>query len=422
MASRPGLITAIGVFSIIVGSLSTLASLISIPYAIGIYYFASSGAMAMFSRTMATSANGVVPFQQQVVVSAVTQVAPLNPARTQLLKTLLAEQGQVLFPTGTPITRQSVQQSIVNSGTLPPNAGRPGAQYIMLKTGRIEIDDDYATVFPAAVAAEPAALATVQIDAIIGNLTTLASTDTQLDATQTATVRRELARPSQLFVQPNTDRQKLTLQIGGLIAAPDGGVTIILTSGGFWPLPTSDPTKIANAAAANPFITDTATTTTGPTITTTSGNVHTTTIITPAGTPPPAFTPPPGFQVMGIAAIGEPILSLALGIFLMIVGILVFKASPGGRKHHWWFVYAKIPLVILYFASWMVLTTTFFNGMFAMATRTAGATPPGAASALTLGMSIWLGGLSLLALAYPISLIFVLRSRSVREWYSSMGG
>ena len=191
----------------------------------------------------------------------------------------------------------------------------------------------------------------------------------------------------------------------------------------FTPPPTPGPAT----APAGP--TATATTTT----TTTTSLVHSqsvSVVIGPGGTTTTTTTPG------GAAAMGNPfahispvaailsivanLLSLALAIFLLVAGIQTLRDSPRGAKLHWWYAWLKIPLVILATATGLWLSYGMMSGMMAIMPTGPGAAPPPPQMGFMWGyMLIWAIIPACLALAYPIALLFVLRSRSVRDFYNT---
>ena len=141
----------------------------------------------------------------------------------------------------------------------------------------------------------------------------------------------------------------------------------------------------------------------------------------------PGFSPPiikisplaSGMSILGEAA------SLALAIYLLVIGIVVLRDSRSGRTLHWWYVLLKIPVVIVLTVAWGFVWRDLSNSMnaFLAANPPPGMprtpTPFGGAGSI---MTAWLTGAAVLALAYPIGLVFVLMSRTVREYYGSVRG
>jgi len=147
--------------------------------------------------------------------------------------------------------------------------------------------------------------------------------------------------------------------------------------------------------------------------------------VTPAGTTlpattGPAFTANPFAGISPIAAMLSmltAVLSVGIAIYLLIAGIQVLRDSPGGAKLHRWYVMLKIPLVMFATAVALWLSSSMMSGMMA-------SMPPGTAapnSGFEWGFML-AGALvpASIGLAWPIALIFLLRSRSVRAYYNTV--
>ena len=104
------------------------------------------------------------------------------------------------------------------------------------------------------------------------------------------------------------------------------------------------------------------------------------------------------------------VLNLLLAIFLLICGIFVLRQSDKGAKLHWIYVALKIPAAML-----------AAGGMWWMWSQLLTSMPTGAVKAVT-----WVSLVAIIPAAlgciYPLKLIFVLRSRSVRAYYNSVYG
>lgn len=111
-------------------------------------------------------------------------------------------------------------------------------------------------------------------------------------------------------------------------------------------------------------------------------------------------------------------LSLGLAIYLLVIGILTLRDSPRGGTLHWWYALLKIPLVI---ATTAVTLWLWWGIMRSMNVATPGAGAPPMEMMGVMGvMSLMTIIPACLALAYPIGLILVLRSKSVRDYYSAV--
>jgi hypothetical protein len=109
---------------------------------------------------------------------------------------------------------------------------------------------------------------------------------------------------------------------------------------------------------------------------------------------------------------GENLLSLVLAVFLLVIGIRVTRGLAQAVEQHWIYVWAKIPLVFLAGVTkwWMTVEM-----MRQYSTPTGGmTTPPALMANWIVAFSVVIG--ALFALAYPVSLIFILSSRSVKAY------
>lgn len=147
--------------------------------------------------------------------------------------------------------------------------------------------------------------------------------------------------------------------------------------------------------------------------------------VQPLGAPPVTITNPgagPMFKInplAGGASILASLVSLGLAVYLFVIGILTLKDSPSGAKLHWIYVLLKTPQVIISaIAGWWV-AQGFAASITTLATAT-GTPPPPVAPGFGNIMATWAVIFAFIALAYPIGLIFALRSRTVREYYAAI--
>jgi hypothetical protein len=131
--------------------------------------------------------------------------------------------------------------------------------------------------------------------------------------------------------------------------------------------------------------------------------------------PPVAGNPWSGIHpVAAILSLITSVLGLGLAIYLLVIGVLTLRYSPDGAKLHWRYVWMKIPLVVVATAAGIWVAAGMVRSITA-------SMPPGAMPVpMTLMMSISTIMGALFSLAYPIGLIAVLRSRTVREYYGSI--
>jgi hypothetical protein len=110
-------------------------------------------------------------------------------------------------------------------------------------------------------------------------------------------------------------------------------------------------------------------------------------------------------------AIGEAAGSLALAIYIFVLGILLFRTSSRMPRLLRIYAFIKIPLAILAGAA---LPLMFYE----LATTGSGS-GPGFASATWLFV-IWGAVIAVLGSAFPTGLLIALRARSVREYFNSV--
>jgi hypothetical protein len=120
----------------------------------------------------------------------------------------------------------------------------------------------------------------------------------------------------------------------------------------------------------------------------------------------------------------EAILSGMLAIYLLIIGIVTLRDSRSGGKLHWAYVVLKIPLVVLAVIANSLLASSFITGVQATAAAAAANSPSGsppaaqtAAAGLGPAVTFWIILITTAAIAYPLSLIFVLLTKTVRRYY-----
>lgn len=151
--TRPGILVAVGIISIVVGSLGILSGCGGIFTAI----FMTSMPRAMAAVAAANQANAGAGYtipaqmeqtQRQIVTTAMSQRQALTTKRQELLDLLLQRAGDDMFPfTGQNITPASVAGSITNAGQFPDAGGN--TDFFVLANGRVEIGDEFAVFSPA---------------------------------------------------------------------------------------------------------------------------------------------------------------------------------------------------------------------------------------------------------------------------------
>jgi hypothetical protein len=107
-----------------------------------------------------------------------------------------------------------------------------------------------------------------------------------------------------------------------------------------------------------------------------------------------------------LLAVGESLLSLGLAIYLLVIGILVFRGSHAGARQHRIYALIKIPLALLagVASGWM-----YFGFVSSMPFSTRG---------IGVFFVVFAIVAAVISMAYPIGLLIALQSRSVRGYYA----
>jgi hypothetical protein len=116
-------------------------------------------------------------------------------------------------------------------------------------------------------------------------------------------------------------------------------------------------------------------------------------------------------------SLAEALLSTLLAVFLLVAGILVLRGVAVGGKLHWVYAVIKIPLTLLAALAGCWMWSGVMKFTAAMQAGGASGVTPAFANGVVMVFAIVL---ALLALIYPIALLFVLRTRGVRAYYNSI--
>ena len=344
-ARRPGIVTAIGVMSVIVASLSLITNLSTALQSVGMMIVSRIPAAAPGGATVTAGPGGVVvatgsvnvtpaagsgrattnpvggtnpirgwpPAARAAAVRALGEIRPLSPAQRARLDALLAECGADVFPfDARAATPQQVKANVSEHGVRRPGTTNAGADYFVTGAGRVELSSELAA-----------------------------------------------------FVPADRMRDEVRVTSEGVVGtrSTSGNATIAATMPAF----------------ANPL----------------------------AGMSTAPF----------VWMLVESLVSLGLAVYLLVIGILVLRHSPRGARLHWAYVWLKLPLAVVGALAYGWMMAEMMRGMsrtLAAAGGGAGFPLPGFFFALYSVIMLLIGW------AYPIGLIFALRSRGVRAYYGSI--
>lgn len=420
---RPGIVTAIGVLCIVIASLSGIASFGTGFYTFIFYVmsqsmaaisatststatsssFVATGSSSTLSLNGAPTASGGAPVialpagDVGTAVNDLTTKLALDPAHTRELNRLLRLHGRQVFggDDGAPLTPATIDAALTQ--TTPLSETSAGAAAFSTEEGTVTLYADRA-VFdsadgsqvietsaqhrkdkttqvhpPATASANTPAVATTtltpaQVNRVVSAV--LSSAATPPNAKQIQTIRAQLSAPNQSLVTPGSSRP-----VFSVFAQPNGTLNIVFDTGN---------SLVLSGAG---------------------------TVIS-AG--PPAM---PKFNInlpLVIVLISESVASVGLAIYLLIVGIVVFRGSFAARRLLLIYAWVKIPLAFIAGIGIVSLAYGFVSGIAASTPGISTGPPPVA------GFVIWGGILVVLGIAFPIGLLIAMRSRTVNDYYNAV--
>lgn len=423
--ARPGLVTTIGVLSIVVACISALCSLMlgletfaffmiskissgmAQPPAVTVVNAGPNVTVATANATTGTAAtsaaaptpgpNELPEPQRSVVVTAFGELQPLSDQRKSQLAALLTEHGRQLFPDdGNALTAASIRGMVKGKSSESAMLGKvEGSSWYVIPAGRITLFDDsavfastdattsFSTTAPETIVPDSSISTTLtpqQVASIIANVQ--AQAGGKLNASQVATLQRELSAANQQYVDPNL----IASPVQSVSPLPDGSIIILFAS------------NVLGGQSGMMQINSRGQLQNSPTVT---YNYHTSVTSRRQAFP---------FARMKIETwkfalvIGENVASIGLAIYLFVIGILALRQSLAGRRLHLVYAWLKLPLAVV----GGIAITWLFTAFFSLA--------PGGAFAGT-GMiysALWM---SFIACIYPIALIITLNTRSLRQYY-----
>jgi hypothetical protein len=103
---------------------------------------------------------------------------------------------------------------------------------------------------------------------------------------------------------------------------------------------------------------------------------------------------------------------MLLAVLLLVAGLLVFRRSPASRRLHRIYAWVKIPVALAGAVGigWM------YGSLVGAFTAMPGQGQPAA----TMVFWMYTIGAAVLGCAYPVGLLFALRSSQVRAYYNSI--
>lgn len=421
---RPGLITAIGVMSIVVAALSIIWSLGSVAQA-GFFYMMSmisssaagaaapggsppgSGSVLIHSTTVHVGRTPVLPrameaAERESTVAALARLQPLLPSRKRQLEAILASAG-----------REMGTDQVTSSGTMPEmRSGEPPPDFFTTPSGRLELYNDRAVFFPtgggpAVRVSAPTAGADVGTKSAppgaAGEETTTADEDAGAAATGPAsnsTTAPSTAPGALSAAEIQSIIQQAQSRSGnGLNAAQVNSLQMVLSVPGQQLVQPGaaagsvDSAVAAAGTAAYVHFSDGGSLSLGA-----QGDVLS--MVAAPVMPTFSFRP----MTLGLM-IASAMASLGLAVYLLVCGIMTLRQSPRGRRLHFIYVGIKLPLAVVAGVASAWATHDLMASV-------------GGSAAPTVFPAVASGALPLiLGIAYPIALLIALNLKATRDYY-----
>jgi hypothetical protein len=434
---RPGIVTAIGVTSIIIACLSVIAGLISGTMVYARYTIGAQAANQARSKTMSATPGGIggptgsalptpgdlekenkferaaLEFRRDALVNLFNSLQEMTPQQQQHLAAMLGTYGNRLLPAevleAPALSPSDLKEWITRSGTLKPlRADDPDPVYFDLKSGRLEIYADTAVFRPADSPQRLRAFASAGALPVSG-LRTRAKPNAASRPTLSSTTAPSTLYPSGLteaeVVQALTNIQTAfqgqaqqplnAAQMATLRQLLQNSSPPIVNSGSLYaPLSigATDPDGSARMRLSNAFIVIDRS---GAVTTHISMSMHHV-VLDP---------------VVGVLLIGEFVASELLAVFLFVSGILVLRGSTRGAGLHWIYALLKLPIAILSGVALVWGVTEVINGIGRMGQA---ADPEALGRVTTIGIVV-----ASISAIYPVILMLVLSTRTVRDHYAA---
>jgi len=366
----PGVITTIGVMSIVVASLGILANGLLVLWSLMAMSFVGAMAARGGGATVApaNAAPMVSPYsltdsKRQIVIDSLAKMQALTPAKQRHLNELLKEEGKrfLSLPEAS-INGQSVTQNVTRSGEQDGEtwfALGNGRLIVSITEARFEPIDGGETMSASASDSSPEEVA----NAVIARIEAL--TTKKLTPAQVKALTKELTAPNQTIL--STTKKSAATEIASAFIQPDGTVFL-------WTVRQSITISPAGVVTKNNF---------------------------GAGGLPANVAPK--VKRAAVMALIDTMISLALALFLLVAAIVTLRQSRWGGKLHWVYVALKIPIVAVFIILWMSEISSLQSGSMA-------------------SMSVFLTVVMSVGAVYPLALIFALLSPTARGYYSASVG
>lgn len=390
--NRPGILSAVGVASIIIASISIIVDFLSVSFANVLASLAlmappapvnaaPASPMAMQGHVEYVGPQGLSSAQRLIVINGLSQAHPISAARQKQLDGLLADVGQsVIQLSADNLTADRVATYVTDVREIPSASGGEPDEMFTLGSGRLQVSDDNAVFFPqnspspirsgggSYMDSTGTHLATEQIAAVVDRVQSLCNQS--INSAQVSALEAELESTSQTMITPSMSVTQAAAQVTGVQTLVDGTIAVTTKSGStsFAPTGQTFPGIVAIGALQPPWMRG-------------GGRVRhgEATILMLAG-----------------------LLSLASAGLLLACGVMTMRNSPLSRWMHLGYAIAKILIVMLSCCA-----------VYTIAKALAAGSADARTTALWWMLSAGVGGI------YPIVLLFAMNMKSVRGFLST---
>jgi hypothetical protein len=390
--SRPGILTAVGVGSIIIASISlivdcgglTFANLVSKLTVGATQSSALNSAPPPLASPAAgaeyVAADGLSAEQRKIVIAGLVQARAISDVRQRQVDGLLADVGQqVIQLSADNLTTDRVAAYVTEVRSIPSGSGGPPDDLFILGSGRLQVSDESAVFFagdsPSGIRSHGGSytdasgthLASGQVAAVVDRVQSLCAKGQGMNEPQWKSLEAELESPSQSLIAASPSVAEAAAQVQSVQAFGDGTIAVTMNGGSMSFGPTGQMIPGVMAISQTKWA------------------------------PPVVARRDTSLLVL------DAVLSLAAAGYLMACGIVLLRNSAVSRWMMLGYAIGKILLGVLSCYS-----------IYHVALGLSARSPDSASTAFAWMMIVGVAGF-----AFPVLLLIVMNLRSVREFLSA---
>jgi len=396
----PSVITAMGVMSIIFGAIGVIGAIASGFFSLIFLIATAATATATGPQAFApvpviefAGPNGIFIADRTIIIQAFNRMQSMSPKQQSQLEFFLADVGKSIVPDVVAGGQSKfdpamsyARANLTGSGT----GVEDGSVWYDVPIGRITVTDDDASFAPNADSTtkpvrrsrtrtppnpqDLTQLSSIEIQAVIDRVQEHAGA-TPLSPTLVTSLRGQLqSNPTTLLVGAPADMADMLGQVSNVALSGSTTATVVFTNATVTMSPSGVTSSFGYSANG------------------------------PRGFPKMKTWP------LAIVLTGAGI-NILLAVYLLVSGVVTLRNSPSGGKLHRIYAWIKILVTLGTATATWWMWDDFYGGIM---TPTPGSPNPpfGMVSTMMTGFGVLVG------LAYPIALLFMLRSKSAREYYS----